>query len=212
MRPLQDRVEAGQLLAQHLKARADPAPVVLGLPRGGVVCAYEVAVALDAPLDVVVARKLGAPRQPELAIGAIAPGGIELLDRTTVSALGITQQEIKAIARREREEMERRLDRYRGDAAPVDVRGRTAILVDDGVATGMTSLAAIRSVRKREPAALVLAVGACSQPARTMLEKEVDAFLAVLVPKPFRAVGYWFLDFGQTTDAEVADLLARARR
>jgi len=205
-----DRREAGRVLAKQLKKYRGENPIVLGLPRGGVVVAYEIAQALDAPMDVIVARKLGAPNQPELGIGAVAPGGVILLDEHAIKMLGYTSTEINEVAERERAEMRRRLHDYRGDGEP-DVRGKTVILVDDGLATGVTALAAARAVRQMGPRKIVLAVGVCPADTAEMLRAEVDEVICAATPKPFHAVGLWFENFDQTTDEEVIDLLDRSR-
>ena len=207
-----DRRDAGRQLGQLLLRYRDAAPVVLALPRGGVPVGYEVARALGAPLDVLVARKIGAPSQPELGIGAIAPGGVIVLDERTVAALGVTEAELEAIVARETAEMERRLARYRGDRAPPELRDRTVIVVDDGLATGVTARAALASVRLEEPRAVVLAVPVAASESARAFGALVDDLVAVLMPHDFRAVGLWYEDFEQTSDEEVLDLLDRARQ
>jgi predicted phosphoribosyltransferase len=192
------------MLAERLGHRENA--VVLGLPRGGVAVAYEVSRALDAPLDVIVARKLGAPQQPELAIGAIAPGA-SVLRSDIIQMLGITDAEIARIAERERaraEELERRL--RHGREAP-DLRGRTAIVVDDGLATGATATAAIRSVRTRGPARVVLAVPVAAPESARDLAAEADEVVTLSQPEDFRAVGLWYASFPQLTDDEVEAML-----
>ena len=207
-----DRQDAGRQLGRLLLRYRDAAPAVLALPRGGVPVGYEVARALGAPLDVLVARKIGAPSQPELGIGAIAPGGVIVLDERTVAALGVTEAELEAIAARETAEMERRLARYRGDRPPPELRDRTVIVVDDGLATGVTARAAVASVRLEEPRAVVLAVPVAAPESARAFGPLVDDLVAVIMPHDFRAVGLWYEDFEQTSDEEVLDLLARARR
>ncbi len=179
---------------------------MLGLPRGGVAVAYEVAVALDAPLDVIVSRKLGAPQQPELAIGAIA-GGARVLRSDVIEALGIPGEEIERITAREQaraDELERRLRR---DRPPLDVSGRVAIVVDDGLATGATALAAVRAVRRRAPARTVLAVPVAPPESVAELRGEVDEVVVIHQPRDFRAVGLWYESFAQVTDDEVEAML-----
>jgi predicted phosphoribosyltransferase len=207
-----DRVDAGRQLAERLSQFKDDNPIVLALPRGGVVVGYEIARALDAPLDVIVARKLGAPGQEELGIGAIAPGGVRVVDEEALRWLGITEARLQNVTERETEEMERRLRHYRGDRPLPDVQGRTAILVDDGLATGVTARAAIRSLRLQKPRRLVLAVPVCASETAERLRSEVDDLVCVSVPRYFRAVGIWYRDFAQTSDEEVVDLLKRAER
>lgn len=180
--------------------------MVLGLPRGGVAVAYEVAVALDAPLDVIVSRKLGAPQQPELAIGAIA-GGARVLRSDVIEALGIPGEEIERITAREQaraDELERRLRR---DRPPLDMSGCVAIVVDDGLATGATALAAVRAVRRRAPARTVLAVPVAPPESVAELRREVDEVVTVHQPRDFRAVGLWYESFAQVTDDEVEAML-----
>lgn len=205
----EDRKDAGCQLADRLgKYRSDDV-IVLALPRGGVPVAYEIARALGAPLDVIVARKLGAPMQPELGIGAIAPGGVMLVDERRVAALGLSDEDLEAVAEKERAEVERRLNRYRGDGLP-EVRGRTVILVDDGLATGVTARAAIHAVRRLGPARVVLAIPVCAAETAAMLADEVEDLFCVSTPEQFVAVGVWYGDFSQTTDAEVIELLEEA--
>lgn len=206
-----DRTDAGRQLADRLQAYRDEDPLVLGLPRGGVVLGHAIAEALDAPLDVVVARKVGAPMQPELGIGAVAPG-VTLCDTATASSLGVSDEAFERLAEAEREEMRRRLQRYRGEEDLPDVRDRTVILVDDGLATGVTAVAAIHAVRERDPRQVVLAVGVCAASTARALSEEVDDLVCVATPEPFRAVGLWYRDFGQTSDEEVLELLHSARQ
>jgi putative phosphoribosyl transferase len=205
-----NRFDAGRQLARRLEKYRDENPIVLGLPRGGVVLGYPIAEALDAPLDVIVARKVGAPMQPELGIGAVAPG-ITLADRETIRYLGITDEEFESLAEAERAEMRRRLRTYRGSDELPDLHGRTAILVDDGLATGVTATAAVHALRALEPRRVVLAVGVCALPTAEALSDLVDDLVCIAMPDPFYAVGMWYTDFSQTTDEEVIDLLEQAR-
>ena len=208
-----DRREAGQLLAANLSAYANRGDVlVLGLPRGGVPVAYEVARALSAPLDVLVVRKLGVPGHDELAMGAIALGGVKVLNDVVVEDFGIPEQIIDAVAAREQQELERRERAYRYDRPPVDVRGKTVILVDDGLATGTTMRAAIAAVRQQVPAAVVVAVSVIALESCAVFRAVADALVWVIAPEPFYAVGLCYEDFTPTTDAEVRDLLACAAR
>jgi erythromycin esterase-like protein/predicted phosphoribosyltransferase len=208
-----DRREAGQLLAEKLKAYANRQDViVLALPRGGVPVAYEVARALGAPLDVFVVRKLGVPGYEELAMGALATGGVRVLNDQVVERLGIPQHVIDAVAAREQQELARRERLYRGDRPPPDLRGRTVILVDDGLATGATMQAAIEALRQQKPARIVVAVPVASPDTCEEMKKKADEVICAVTPDPFHAVGRWYIDFSQTTDQEVAALLAQQNR
>jgi len=212
-RRFRDRAEAGQQLAALLAAYAHrPDLLVLALPRGGVPVAYEVARALDAPLDVFLVRKLGVPGHEELAMGAIASGGVRVLNDDVVESLRIPLSIVDQVTEREQEELQRRERAYRGDRPPPDVRGRTVILVDDGLATGSTMRAAAAAVRRQQPARVVVAVPVAAASTCDALRTEVDEVACVLTPEPFYAVGIWYEDFSQTTDDEVRDLLARAQR
>jgi predicted phosphoribosyltransferase len=206
-----DRREAGRLLAERLEGYQEGEPVVLTLPRGGVVVASEVARALGAPLGVVVARKLGAPGQPERAVGAIAPGGIRVLDEEVLSWLDIPEGELERIAARESREMERRMCLFRSGSPEADPKGKTVILVDDGIATGMTIRAAIEHIRQQEPGRLVLAVPVCSTRTAEALRPEVDELISLKTPPELWAIGYWYEDFEQVSDEEVVQLLKRYR-
>lgn len=207
-----DRVDAGKQLATGLASYAGRGDVlVLGLPRGGVPVAAEVARALRVPLDVMVVRKLGVPGWEELAMGAVASGGVRVLNDRVVRAEGVTEAMIEQVAARELAELRRREIRYRGHAGAPEVAGKTVIVVDDGIATGATFKAALQALRQQVPAALVVAVPVASAEARASLEPMVDAFIALRTPSDFRAVGQWYADFSQTTDEEVTRLLARSR-
>jgi predicted phosphoribosyltransferase len=206
-----DRAEAGQLLATRLASYADrPDVVVLGLPRGGVPVAYEVARALHVPLEVFVVRKLGLPGREELAIGAIATGGVRILNNDLVRALEIPRKVIDEITAQEQQELERRERLYRGDRPVRDVRGRTVILVDDGLATGSTMRAAVAALRQGEPARIVIAAPVGAADTCAELQQEADEAVCARTPEPFHAVGLWYKDFTQTTDDEVHELLRRA--
>jgi predicted phosphoribosyltransferase len=210
-RRFRDRREAGRLLAARLSAYANrPDVLVLALPRGGVPVAAEVARALGAPLDVFVVRKLGVPGHEEFAFGAIATGGVRVLNEDVVRALQIPDRVIDAVAAREQEELARRERVYRGDRPPLDVRGRTVILVDDGLATGATMHAAIRALRQQQPARIVVAVPTASPESCDELKRVVDDVVCATTLDPFYAVGLWYEDFSQTTDEEVRELLARS--
>jgi putative phosphoribosyl transferase len=206
-----DRIDAGRQLARRLLATREESPVVLGLPRGGLPVALEVARALGAPLDVLVSRKLGAPESPEYGIGAIAEGGAVYLRDDAIREIGLSERDVAEIAEREGAEVERRVRRYRGGRPPVDVRGRTVILVDDGIATGGTARAAVRALRERGAARVVLAVPVVARRTAERLAAEVDALVFVEAPEDFYAVGQWYEDFRQTSDEEVEACLAAAR-
>lgn len=211
-RPFRDRTEAGQALAAMLGEYAGRDDVlVLALPRGGVPVAYEVAQALAAPLDVFLVRKLGAPGHEELAMGAIASGGVVVMNDEVVKAMRVEADDILDAIAAERRELARREEAYRDGRPPADVRGKTVILIDDGLATGSTMRAAVTALRRQDPARIVVAVpiGAASTCAE--LARIADDCLCVFTPEPFRAVGLWYEDFSQTQDDEVAELLARAR-
>jgi erythromycin esterase-like protein/predicted phosphoribosyltransferase len=205
-----DRRDAGRLLAEKLAAYANrPDALVLALPRGGVPVAYEVARALGAPLDVFVVRKLGVPGYEELAMGAVATGGVRVLNDQLVERLGIPEQMIDAVAARELQELARRERRYRGGRPPPDVRGRTVILVDDGLATGATMHAAIEALRQQKLTRIVVAVPTASPETCEEMKTKADDVICAITPAPFQAVGRWYQDFSQTTDEEVEALLSR---
>ncbi|HZO88858.1 MAG TPA: phosphoribosyltransferase [Chthonomonadaceae bacterium] len=208
----QDRHDAGKQLATHLMQYREQNPIVLALPRGGVVVGYEVAQALNAPLDVIVARKLGAPGHEELGIGAIAPGGVLVRDDLAIRYLGVTEEQLQRTITRETAEMERRIRSYRGDRPFPDLHGKTVILVDDGLATGVTARAAIRSIRQQNPQRIVLAVPVCAAETAQALRGEADEVICASTPINFRAVGLWYEDFEQVTDDEVITLLQQANR
>jgi len=206
-----DRYDAGQQLAARLGRYANRDDVVvLALPRGGVPVASEVARRLNAPLDVFLVRKLGLPGQEELAMGAIASGGVRVLNEEVVRALDVPPDVIDAVAERERRELERREWAYRNDRHAPDVRNRIVILVDDGLATGSTMRAAVAALRKMGPAWIVVAVPVGAAETCNELEKEADEVVCLRKPEPFFAVGAWYEDFAQTTDQEVRDLLLQA--
>jgi len=206
-----NRTEAGQQLAERLRSYAiDATAVVLGLPRGGVVTAATIAEQLDLPLDVLIVRKLGTPWQPELAMGAIASGGVRVLNPDIVGTLHIPQSKIDEVTRIEAAELARREKLYRGDRPRLSVADRTVIVVDDGIATGSTMLAAIRCIRAQKPARIVIAVPVAPPSTCRTLESEADDVVCLLSPEPFNAVGEWYDDFSQVEDAEVVALLARA--
>jgi putative phosphoribosyl transferase len=207
-----DRQEAGQLLAERLSRYREEKPIVLALPRGGVVVGYEIAHALGAPLDVVVARKLGTPGQPELALGAIASGGVYVLNEDIIGWLDIFSDEAEQIASHEAREMQRRMRHFRGGKAELALEGKTAILVDDGIATGMTVRAAIEYLSQHEPGYLVLAVPVCAAETTEALRSEVDDLVCIKAPPELLAIGYWYEDFEQVSIKEAVDLLELSRR
>jgi len=209
--PFADRDEAGRILANHLAFHklADEA-VVLALPRGGVPVGFAIARQLQLPLDVLVVRKLGVPWQPELAMGAIAEG-VRVLDEQMIGELGISGPEIDLVAEREQAEIRRRESLYRHGKQALDLAGRSVILVDDGLATGSTMSAAARSVARLRPAGVTIAVPVGSREACTCLLREADELVCLARPEPFVAVGRWYRNFAQTSDAEVVHLLAKNR-
>lgn len=209
--PFSDRSEAGRLLAGELLRYDLPSNViVLALPRGGVPIGAEVAHALGAPLDVVIVRKLGVPTQPELAMGAIAGGSFRVLDHELIAELGISRAEVEAAIAAETTELLRREKLYRKDRPTPDLRGRTVLLVDDGLATGSTMTVAARYVRSLKPAQIFIAVPVGSVEACRRLRKEADRCICLATPQPFRAVGEWYVEFPQTTDREVRRLLEQS--
>jgi putative phosphoribosyl transferase len=207
-----NRTDAGRRLAATLSAYAGrPDVIVLALPRGGVVVAYEVARELDVPLDVFIVRKLGVPGHEELAMGAIASGGALVLDEALVRELRISERAFRAVIEAEQRELERREKEYRGDRPPPDIAGRTVVLVDDGLATGASMRVAVAALKQEHPARIVVAVPIAPPETCDALRREVDDVVCAVTPVPFYAVGLWYEDFSQTTDKEVHDLLERAR-
>jgi len=206
-----DRTDAGQQLAKTLDQYADTENiVVLALPRGGLPVAYEVAKTLQAPLDVMVVRKLGVPGHKELAMGAIASGGIQVINEDIVTQLHISQQAIDEVNEQESLELERREYLYRGDKASCEIRNKTIILVDDGIATGATMHAAIAAIKQQQPAQLVVAVPTSALDTYNTISEEVDKVVCLSTPEPYIAVGCWYRNFSQTSDEEVSLLLRKA--
>jgi putative phosphoribosyl transferase len=208
----EDRGDAGRQLAERLTPYAEEHPMVFALPRGGVPVGKEVSRSLGAPLEVIVSRKLGAPGQPEFGIGAVAPGGVRVLNERAVRALGIEEGYLEMISARELAEAERRLKLFRGDRPYPDLEGRTAILVDDGLATGVTARAALLALRRMNPRRLVLAVPVCAVQTAELLRPETDDLICLLAPANLEAVGLWYRNFEQTSDEEVVRLLEEAQR
>lgn len=207
----QDREDAGRQLAKALVKYKSRHPVILALPRGGVPVAGEVAASLQASLDLVLVRKIGAPMQPELAMGAVVDGEQPLIVRNqdVIDLTGVSERTFDAICKKELAEIDRRRERYLGDRARSDVKGQVAIIVDDGIATGATTLAAIRALRKREPKELVLAVPVAPLETLQRLHTEVDAIVCLDTPQDFGAIGYYYRDFRQVGDDEVVAILKR---
>jgi putative phosphoribosyl transferase len=207
----QDRRDAGRRLAEHLSEYENRSDiVVLGLARGGLPVALEVAKALNAPLDVLVVRKLGVPGHRELAMGAIASGGVRVMNESIVRSLSISSAQVNSVADEEQKELERRERKYRGDKERLEVAGRTVILVDDGLATGASMRAAVTALRMQGPDRIVVAVPTGARITCLEFETEVDELVCLTTPDPFFAVGAWYEDFSQTTDEEVHRLLEMA--
>lgn len=205
-----NRTEAGQLLAVRLRSYANRADaLVLGLPRGGVPVAYEVAKALNVPLDICLVRKLGVPAHKELAMGAIASDGVRVLNYDIVSWLGISSKTVDDVAAREWKELQRRDRTYRGDRPRPEIRDRTVIVVDDGIATGATMKAAIAVLQQQQPAHLIVAIPVAPPQICTELSREVDSVVCLITPQDFYAIGVWYEDFSQTTDDTVRELLTK---
>lgn len=209
----ENRIDAGQSLGARLKEfAAEDDALVLALPRGGVPVGFEVARALNAPLDVFLVRKLGVPGHEELAMGALASGGVRLLDAKTVRVLNVSPEQVEEVVRREALELDRRERLYRGEREALDVLGRTVILVDDGMATGLTMRAAITALRHKRVQRIIVAVPVAARDTCEEMESAADAIVCLYTPFEFFAVGQWYWNFSQTTDDEVRDLLQRAQR
>ena len=208
-----NRTEAGQFLAENLNTYTNREDVlVLALPRGGVPVAAEVAKRLNAPLDVFVVRKLGLPGHPELAMGAIASGGVRVFNGEVVNALRIPDEVIDAVSAEELAELQRREKVYRAGLSPLDVEGKTIIVVDDGIATGSTMLAAVSALRQLNAARIIIAAPVVAASTYREMQRQADEVVAVILPERFYAVGQWYEDFSQTSDEEVRELLAQAAR
>jgi putative phosphoribosyl transferase len=209
--PFEDRTQAGRLLGEALADYAKRSDVVvLALPRGGVPVGFEVARMIDAPLDIMLVRKLGTPGQEELAMGAIASGGVCVLNPDIVAVIDISQEAIEDVAATERQELERRERAYRGNKPPPAVENHCIILVDDGLATGASMLAAVSALRQRKPASIVVAIPVAPPDTVQRLKQEADEVVCLATPEPFSAVGRWYREFSQTSDDEVKSLLKRA--
>ena len=204
-----DRNEAGDLLGKELAKKYGTRDdlIVLALPRGGVPVGARVARALNAPLDVFIVRKLGVPGHEELAMGAIASGGVRVLNQDVLSSIPLSPSAIGAVATREQTELERREHAYRGNRPPLNIKGRTVIIVDDGLATGSSMRAAVRALKKMGPRAIIVAVPVAARETCAGLRREADDIVCLRTPEPFQAVGLWYEDFSQTTDEEVHRLL-----
>lgn len=206
-----DRQDAGQQLAEKLKKYRYNNLIIIALPRGGVILGYEVAKAFKVPLDIVAPRKIGAPFHPEFGIGAIAPLGVKVLDTDTINQLRISDAEIEEIVELETNEMNRRTGLYRKDLPPLDLKDKTVIVVDDGIATGVSTKAAILSIKKMNPEKIILAVPVCPQDTQEKFKNFVDEFICLYAPFDFYAVGAFYDDFRQISDGEVIELLEKAK-
>ena len=209
--PFEDRRDAGRRLAGKLFRFKDERAVVFALPRGGVPVGYEISRSLGAPLDVFVSRKLGAPGQPEFGIGAVAAGGVRVLNKDVVRRLGIPDDYVQKITAQELAEVGRRLRYFRGERPETEVGGRTAILVDDGLATGVTARAAVEALKMRKPGRLILAAPVCAAQTAALFKRAVDELVCLESPSDLGAIGFWYRNFEQTSDEEVVALLERAR-
>ena len=206
-----DRSDAGRRLAQQLMPLRAERPVVVALPRGGVPVAYEISAALEAPLEVLAVRKLGAPHNPEFGIGAVAEDGTGVLDRDAIATLGVDEDQLEAILEREAAELRRRVELYRRGRPRLDLEDRTVIVVDDGIATGVTDAAALRALRSLEPRKIILAVPVCAPESAARLARDADQMICLQQPELFYGVGHWYHDFSQVSDEEVLALLGRSQ-
>lgn len=211
MEIFQDRKEAGKELGERLKKYKSENPIILAIPRGGVVVGYEVARILKAPLDVIIARKIGAPMQEELGIGAIAEGDIEVLDKRLIRNLQIPRDAVKGIIAKEKREIERRKSLYRENRPIMNLQNRTVILVDDGLATGVSARAAIEAIKKLKPKKIIFASPVCAKDTVKDMGKSVDEPFCILTPSYFNSVGAWYQNFDQVTDQEVKELLSSSQ-
>lgn len=205
------RAEAGQKLALELKKYQDHNPIILALPRGGVPVGWEIAKVLHAPLDILVACKIGAPRNPEFGIGAVAENGIKILDEPTIKLLGLSIEEVNEATDKAQKQLQERVNKYRKGKLLPNLPGKTAILVDDGLATGVTAKSAIVAVQKQNPEKIVFATPVCAQDSARELETQIDSIICLIAPVKFRAVGLWYKNFPQLSDQEVLNLLAKAK-
>lgn len=207
MQDFQDRKEAGRKLGKILKKLKLENPIVLAIPRGGVVIGFEVAKILKAPLDVIIARKIGVPSQPELGMGAVAEEGVEILDKELIKSLLIPKHLVNEVIVKEKAEIERRKDLYRENKPIINLTDRVVILVDDGLATGVSAKAAIKSVRKLKPKKIIFAAPVCARDTVKKMKNSVDGLFCILTPSEFSSVGLWYQNFDQVTDEEVKELL-----
>lgn len=206
-----DRQDAGKQLAEQLKKYADEHPTIIALPRGGVVLGYEVANILNAPMDIIVPRKIGAPNNPEFAIGAIAPKLIVILNDKMIEYLNIPEWEIEKIIEKETKEMNRRMELYRKNLPGLDLKNKTVILVDDGIATGLTTQAAVLSIKLLNPSKIILAVPVCPHDSTNKFEQHVDEFICLNEISDFHAISPYYYNFNQVTDDEVIQLLQKSK-
>lgn len=207
MQNFEDRREAGRRLGEGLRKYKSENPIILAIPRGGVVVGYEVAKILKAPLDIIIARKIGVPFQPELGMGAVAEGDVEILDEKLIKTLKIPKKSVDEAIEKERKEIQRRISLYRNNKAHIDVRNRIVIIVDDGLATGVSAKAAIKSIKKLKAKKIIFASPVCAKDTLRDMKHLVDDFICLLTPSEFSSVGLWYQNFDQVTDEEVKELL-----
>jgi|SRR3989344_5149357 len=209
MRIFENRRRAGRRLGESLKKYKSESPVVLAIPRGGVVVGYEVAKILKAPLDVIISRKVGVPFQEELGMGAVAEGGVEILDKALIKGMRIPKKSVDEVIAKEKKEIERRRSLYRGNKPIVNIENRIVILVDDGLATGVSARAAIKSLKKLKPKKIIFAAPVCAKESAENMRSLVDEFFCLLTPSGFSSVGLWYQNFEQVEDEEVKELLSK---